>query len=521
MRKSLFTFITILCSFSVDATMQWSAPPLVISNAGINASSPQVAMDPNGNAIAIWIEEGYVKSSYLPFGGNWSSPLSTLSGFGASQAQVVMDGSGNATAIWVENGSIQASTKLLGQSWSSNPSTLASSGSSSPQIAADANGDIVAVWISNGFVESSTKLSGGNWSLIPTVLSITGGKAPQVAIGGGNVIAVWDAPTILSGLTINEVYAASTSIGGTWETPQAISSSSNNAAIAQIAVDSSGNGVAVWFSYNVSGSMYSNVIVQTSSLPLNGAWTTPQSISPAGMTNPADLIASVGFDSDGNALAIWIQSYDGNTFDIETVTKWVGGSWQPLVQIVNMDPYAWTYDISITSIPDCFGVYMGSKGGISIFSVDKDTASTTGIWTYPVVISNNLYNAYPSIGAVANNNVINAVALFESWDGSNTTIEAVTGTKAVIQPPTNLSVVQTMNNFDVIVEYMNTLNWTLSISPVVIGYNIYRNGVLIKVLNNVSQFIDHNRTPGETIVYGVSSIDQNGNESVITTIGGP
>lgn len=518
MKKILYALsIFLLCFECAFAELTWSTPT-AISTSGVDASQQQVAMDVNGNAIAIWVEAGVIKSSYLPFGGSWSSPPDTLSSIGSSDPQIGFDGSGNAIAVWIQSGVVTASAKPFGGSWSATPTSLSSTGSSSVQLAVDSSGNAVAVWNNSTIIQSVTKLSGGNWSATPDVLSSSGAAAPQVAIGDGTVIAVWYAPVS----SINTVFAISKTIGGSWGTAQTISSGTHQAVFPQIAIDGNGNAEAIWFRYNLSGSNYSDVTVRASYFVSGGSsWTTPVSISDPGVENPANQVAHIAFDANGNAIAIWTNSYDGVNFNIESATQPFNQAWTSSTQIWDFDPYSLDCSVSAATTSDAFALFMATNPGISILSNNRNIASTTATWHLPVILSGNTYNANPRIGTSQQGNNVNTVAIWSTWDGSNIIIQAATGIKDIILPPTNLSVSQVTNNFGVFTEYANVLTWTPSVFDGVIGYRIYRNGVFIDVINVASQFTDHNQAQGVSLNYAVTAIDADGDESTQATASGP
>ncbi len=205
-KKILFVFLTLLSVSQLQCNdINWSFPPTILSSMSQNASDPHLSMDANGNVVAVWVENGVVKSSTHPIGMGWSSAVN-ISANGASSPRVVSDPSGNATAIWIENGVAKAATKPFNSSWSASTS-LSSTGASAPDLAVDSSGDVVAVWARGNNVESSTKLFGANWQNRVTLTS-TAASIPKVAIGGSGanqrVVAVWQGT---SGAT-NVVYSS-------------------------------------------------------------------------------------------------------------------------------------------------------------------------------------------------------------------------------------------------------------------------------------------------------------------------
>src|SRR5581483_831159 len=110
-------------------------------------SNPRVAVDPNGNAVGIWIEGGSsILSSSLPFGGSWSSPIPVGTG---TAVAIGIDSSGTALAVWIDpSGAVLAARLTLGSNtWAPVITNLPTSGAvSSIQVAVDPQGYTVAIW---------------------------------------------------------------------------------------------------------------------------------------------------------------------------------------------------------------------------------------------------------------------------------------------------------------------------------------------------------------------------------------
>jgi hypothetical protein len=135
----------------------WEAAQ-TISDPGQDASEPQVAFDPGGNAIAVWSRfdsaKTRVQAAFRPSGGSFGTPQ-TLSGQGqnATNPDISMDSSGNAVAVWERlDGSklrIEASVRPAGGSFGANQ-ILSESGQDAfePRVAAGPSVDdnAVAVW---------------------------------------------------------------------------------------------------------------------------------------------------------------------------------------------------------------------------------------------------------------------------------------------------------------------------------------------------------------------------------------
>src|SRR5438309_8882326 len=90
---------------------------------------PQVALDPAGNAIAVWSRTGttsphphVVQAAVRPVGGGWQ-PAQDLSvpgpdaGQDADSPQIALDAAGNAIAVWYGGGVIQAAVRPADGVW--------------------------------------------------------------------------------------------------------------------------------------------------------------------------------------------------------------------------------------------------------------------------------------------------------------------------------------------------------------------------------------------------------------------
>ncbi len=515
---ALTCLLTALQWHSFADTIHWNAP-ITVSTPNVNASDPQIVVDPSGNATSVWVENNIIQSSHLPSGGSWSA-LTSISSTGASTPRLGIDTAGNVTAVWLENGIVSSATLPAGGSWSAE-TAVSSSGASSVALSLDNSGNACAVWIRNGLVESAQKLVAGIWGTV-SVLSTGGAEThPDVNIGpSGIIFAVWHSSASGS----NIITAAKGSVGGAWGTP------ANIIAIApallhdfpKVLVDSNGNATAIWYRYNLSGSTYTNVTVLSATL-LNGSSTwSPTILSNQGMLNLANFaFLNLRIDGMGNILAGWVNSYDGSTFTVETAVKPLSQAWQTGGLLDVRDPYSYQLGTSVASNGDALVAYMFFDG--TNLTIQSTETSIGGIrfnfFSPPVAISQGTDNAYPRMSSQYSNNVVNAACVWLQNNGTNNVVQAVTGSKETVAPPTNLSVVQNSINFGVFTENFNTLTWTASTDPNLIEYLIFRNSVLVRaVASSTLQFVDQNVPSSGSTVYGVAAVTSGYIVSPITTV---
>jgi hypothetical protein len=145
-----------------SAAPTWITPPLDISlPTALAEMRPQVAVAPDGSATAVWqrIDPGvypYVESSTRPAGGDWSAPVRiSEAGLQAEEPQVAVAADGTATALWVRYSPpriLQSATRPPGGSWTEPvevTSFFTDANPRTPQLAVDAAGTATAVWIND------------------------------------------------------------------------------------------------------------------------------------------------------------------------------------------------------------------------------------------------------------------------------------------------------------------------------------------------------------------------------------
>jgi len=111
-------------------------------------------------------------------------------------------------------------------------------------VRVDAAGDAFVVWARSGTVQAAQRPAGGTWS---AAQNISGGciapQAVQLAVSpGGAAVAVWECPK--GGNVI--VQASTRARGGSWSPPHDLSQAGQDAHAPQVALDRTGDALAVW-----------------------------------------------------------------------------------------------------------------------------------------------------------------------------------------------------------------------------------------------------------------------------------
>lgn len=304
----------------------WSAPVTISAD---GAASALVAAGPEGNVTAVWLlerEEGWrsvVQSATRSAGGSWSAPV-TLSPprKAARSPQIALDPQGGATAVWEEEyrGAIESSTRSSGGIWSA-PVTLSATGVRAdwPQVGVDSQGNATAVWAgraSNGRririqsrrIQTATRPAGGTWSA-PVSISKAGHRLvqdPQIAVSPqGEATAIWQR----SNGSCLVVQGATRPPGGVWSRPVDITTGHGRGGQnLQLGVDSWGNATAIWEGYDTRPGP--NFAIQAAKHPPGGAWSRPTDISrwTNGLGEP-----QIAVDPQGRSTAIWAIDANGGT----------------------------------------------------------------------------------------------------------------------------------------------------------------------------------------------------------------
>jgi hypothetical protein len=344
----------------------WKAPGENISEALQEADEPQIAMDPAGDAMAVWQRTSganfIIQAAFRRgLGGGWQAPLElSEAGGNAYVPRVAMDSKGDALATWVRsngvNEIVQSAFRPAGGSWLA-PVNVSPPGVSArdQHMAMDAQGDAVSVWHSTSagheVIYAAYQPAGGSWQ--PGVGISAGGEdavLPQVAIDPhGNAVAIWSR----SNGTNNIIQAAFKPAAGAWLPAVNVSEEGQNAYSPDVAMDAAGNAVAVWERSNGSG-----FVAQSAFLPAFGAWQPAVNLSGPG----SELEARVAMNPEGDAVAAW----DNRTATTETIQGAVrpsgAGAWQSVANVSEPAPNASQGHVAIDSRGDAVAIWNRTNG---------------------------------------------------------------------------------------------------------------------------------------------------------------
>jgi hypothetical protein len=282
------TGITHDIAFSRYTESGWSAPdvipllsPTPVNSFYENSRNPDIAVDPSGNAIAVWRQGGDTQlefniwsSRYTP-GVGWSQRerISDTS-LTASDPQIAFDGNGNALAVWRSSAGIQYNRYKVGSGWgpTATPRFVSAFGANArePRLAVNANGDAMAVWTQDD-------------DLI------------------GNRLDLWSSRFVVATQT--------------WGAPQPVETDNSGSIFyaKQVVIDPAGAATAVWSQYD------GTRLHVLANRHVAGAWGVGAAIETDNTgpgTNAYDPKTTV--DGNGNILAMWRQIFYEDDPDDET-----------------------------------------------------------------------------------------------------------------------------------------------------------------------------------------------------------
>lgn len=272
----------------------------------VPADSQVLAVDAQGNALALWVRSGDVWSNHYTVGTGWGTPHALETGpVIAHSPRVAFDADGFATAVWIQDLAMGGPTVFAnrytpGVGWGTPaPIGTGTAQESGPQVAADAAGNAHALWHEHDGARlrawTSLYTPAGGWG--PAALLDNGdGNAfgSQLAVdAAGHAVAVWTQQTNLM---------ASRYVPGTgWSVPALLETSNVGPALSsRVAMNAAGVAQVVWVQ---SDGVRENI--WTTRFVPGAGWSTPVRVE----DEPEVAYgANVAIDPAGNAVAIWIQN---------------------------------------------------------------------------------------------------------------------------------------------------------------------------------------------------------------------
>jgi hypothetical protein len=419
---------------SSGAPKAWGiAVPIELSTG--DAGSPQIAVNAGGGAFVVWTQSDSlvnIWSTRYIAGYGLDTPTRISNGAGnADNPQVAIDANGNALAVWQQSGSVWANRYTVGFGWGI-AAVIDSAGGSflaMPQIAIDSSGNALVVWVMNDGSRDSIRAvrctAGSGWGTAEFLESdaANNNAYPKLAIdSSGNALAMWQQYVVGVGGTRTYTWYNRYSAGSGWGIAEKLKTNfTGNTSSHQIAFDGRGNAMAVWTQTDtdvtISGTKFN---IWASRYDVGTDWW-----SAAEMIETSDMNAdnaTIAVDANGNALASWTM-FDGIRYNL-WVNRYIAGvGWGMAALLETVDTgNAGNAQIAFDVNGNALAVWQQYDGTIyNIWS--KCYAVATNSWdTAAPIETDNMGSAFsPRIAFDANGNALSA---WQQYDGTTYNIWA-------------------------------------------------------------------------------------------------
>lgn len=544
--------IFFLCAIQGFAAfnLTWGTPAVNLDSnppVGDTDSNAALSIDQNGNAIATWsrttgrfASEDIWAAAYNHSLRVWTGAVKISGGGSASNAQVATDPEGNAVILWEEGFPTQIKYRTLSYDgvWSPDlsapPNSVASSinAQTAPQIAFDYKGNALAIWMEffggKEHICSAFYNMDSGWMGAGEITSgmqdahLTPQKSLAVSKSSGIGIATWEE---ITNAVTTSVWA-SRFIDGDWTDPLEISNElGKKATFPAAGIDHWGNAVIVWSQDDA---------IQSKTIKNNQLSEKALTISHPGYKA---IRPAVGVDGKGNAIVVY-ERYD-------TMHKFISGahlprgasSWNHPVDISAPSPAdaaAAGYPVlSVNEIGDAVVIWKEFTGSNMVI---QGAGYSIGTWSNTKTLSSLSDDSGAKTPAydisVVLNDAGNILAIWpEDPTGLGTLqIKSTAGVglaNAAPMPPLVapetvqlggvVSGKQIIHRFPAHADLINIITWTAPSG--VNRFNIYRNNLssLVTTIEG-NYYEDHCRAPKEQVMYLITSVDGNGQESSPMTI---
>lgn len=283
-----FTLRTAINSRRYDhLTDTWSVAQQISVSSLANsvAGDPSVAVDANGNAVAIWIEDGQTWARRFDAAlGTWEASatrLSTMQITFVSPPKIVVDGSNIFTAVWIEESAAPGATK-------NNATVFARRFNATPNV-----------W------DATVRIGQDPLGMLG---NLDGAVDQWVDVNSaGNVVVVWGQRNTLvnNGYQYSIDSARFDPVAKTWSAHVALTARTAIVSRPRVAVDSAGNAMAIWQQTEAVGFSLQSVRFSAA----GSTWSAPMLTDQTG--TGTIVTTALGMDSSGNAEVIWTENPGG------------------------------------------------------------------------------------------------------------------------------------------------------------------------------------------------------------------
>ena len=436
--------IAVAMAFSsrADAAPSWIAPT-TLGPTGREGGAPEVAVAPDGEAIATWVgsrPNGIQVSSRRP-GKGWSPPVTIAPVREEVEGPQVAVSAGKAVIVWTDNvrtrsGSarvVLAATRLRGKRWSKPRNISADKRwrfepeGEEPQVAMTRRGKAIVVWSASNeghsttsFVGSATQAAAAtNWTGPVGLRGSYEAEEPQVVTTpAGEAVAIW-------GASYNEESAISVSSRppeGPWKGAGRLSTPGTFPQL-QLAITSQGEAVGAWVEEPEEGF---GTVVRVATRPSGGKWKV-KTLAPQDFGASPEIVTEPG----GRAQVVWAQ---GASFAEQTIvasTHASGGAWSEPMSLAGEGlqlPAVSESPIAVTPGGESIALWASASSSGERSSIYSSSRPRGQPWSPPTEISTSpagpLYGAPGLQLAIAPDG--GAFAVWRCFDGTRWVIKAAT-----------------------------------------------------------------------------------------------
>jgi hypothetical protein len=332
------------------AGIGWGTPELVEHEDGGDALYPQIAFDSDGNALAAWEQydlphgvsgaTGSIWSNRYVSGQGWGvpEPIETLANH-AALPRIAMDPSGNAMAVWWQENAVGvrqpwANRYSVGLGWGTAELLGPANGMAyATDVAIDPNGNAMAIWTQYHddlkYLWSNRYTAGLGWGTAVKVVSAPSKvSTPHLQLDGqGNAMAVWSSPYDLKH---DAVWVSRFTLAGGWGAPVALDPNwVTHRTEPTIALDANGNALALWSALTV---VPGGQVVRASRYTAGASWSSAEIMSGSLASQPAVVMHG------RTALAIWSEQERSGLTGIASRSYVPGTGWGSYVEVQPTEP---------------------------------------------------------------------------------------------------------------------------------------------------------------------------------------
>jgi len=512
--KSLL-FLTIVPAVSAFCAVTWNTPVTVDFQLD-NLETPNVAINDAGQIIAIWNFEGsnedYV--SHATWQGQTWTPSFALANQDDSKwfPMVHVDAQGRGVALIPDGSNPVYQATYDGISWT--PASIIPGAVfeevtpvQSPSLAGTSSGKAVGTWIDAttnsiqystftwpAFAAAITHGTTGDHEAPPRV-SMNDSEFGELAWGATGLASMMASPYVSATGAFTPDGTVSTGVG-THEAPA-------------VDVNASGQAVIAWYDFSTGDSISAAIYNGT-------AWSAPVTL----VTPPSfeDRTLRVKMDENGNALAVWQEAIGGGSPGTlySSYYSAATGLWGTPVVVAN-NVYS---DSSFANLTLGFDMHSSSGNAVVVFfGIDTSIANgmfvlgsvfdaTTQTWESPQTLDQATALVMGSdpvlVASAAVNSSGQTVVVWSRVAPGAGSINYVRSAFTFIGSPGPLGLVAhaRKNRFPTQTEYYTALDWNRAVQETVVGYQLFRDDVLIANLSgSANSYIDRGRVKGQRVVY--------------------